>query len=427
MKKNIILKEIFNDLYDGYDQETHQGEFDQKEDQFLYGAAPLEKDPMYDMDNSYEEQEVPNSWETAYDAVLNWATKSGVRATEQDIINASDYWDVGVEDLTPGAIQKSMNASPKEKFNKMQVRGQRRKRWEDGYRTRPRNRNDVRIDNEEELREAPIRDLEPIGSPMDKPGGGFSPQDRKLLSNPKAIEKIRRQWENTPYTFDIYLLKVPQLNKGQWRQIGEVDNSSSFGKEFKDIVGQPLPNDGGAITILFNGNYGTDKVPMTGWVMAHRFGHAIRELPSWSEYVSEMSLLTKRILEEVYNKTLNLFKRRYRGKEETFFELKDQKMAALIFNQLGTFKSAREGKITRFYEFFYEVFAQYLLTGSIKFNPLTPSIVIGNLPFGRKQMARAVDNELIEMWNRDLEIYAGEIESRIENVLMDCIGKTFLM
>ena len=106
MKKNIILKEIFNDLYDGYDQETHQGELDQKEDQFLYGAAPLEKDPMYDMDNSYEEQEVPNNWETAYDAVLNWATKSGVRATEQDIINASDYWDVGVEDLTPGAIQK---------------------------------------------------------------------------------------------------------------------------------------------------------------------------------------------------------------------------------------------------------------------------------------------------------------------------------
>ncbi len=102
-------------------------------------------------------------------------------------------------------------------------------------------------------------------------------------------------------------------------------------------------------------------------------------------------------------------------------------MITLFFNQIGSFKSARENKINRYYEFFYEVFAQYLITGSVKFNPLDKSIIIANLPFGRKQMAHAVDDDLVNMWNRDMEIYVSYIESRIINVLEDCVGKTFLM
>lgn len=274
------------------------------------------------------------------------------------------------------------------------------------------------------LQEAPIRDLEVIGKPMDQPGGGFSKQDRRLLSNPKAIEKIRRKWENTPYTFDMYLLKIPQLNKSEWKENGEIDLNDDFSKKFEEITGYPIPNDSGAITILFNGNYGDQKVPMTGWIMAHRFGHAIQAIPAWSEYVSSVLELTRDMIRDIYNKTIKL----YRGEDRNFrLSFDHSKMVALIFNQFGTFKSAREGKINRFYEFFYELFAQYLLTGNVKFKPLTEKIVIGNLPWGRKEMATAVDQDLLDMWNRDLDIYAGDIESRMENVLSDCIGKTFLM
>src|SRR5690606_27691325 len=40
---------------------------------------------------------------------------------------------------------------------------------------------------------------------------------------------------------------------------------------------------------------------------------------------------------------------------------------------LGTFKSAREGNLREYFEFHYEMFAQYLLQGEIKFNPLPRS------------------------------------------------------
>lgn len=281
------------------------------------------------------------------------------------------------------------------------------------------------------LEEAPIRDFETIGRPLDKKGGGsFSSQDKKLLSNPKAIEKIRKQWSKTEYTFDMYLLNVPQLNKSEFRERGEV--SDSFRKIFEEITGQPIPNDPSAITILFNGNYGSEKVPMTGWVMAHRFGHAIQASSSisWQEYVNSMLTLARDIVDNVYEQTLKLLSRRFASREvviEKGIDFKQQKMWALIFNQIGSFKSARDEKINRYYEFFYELFAQYLITGSVEFRPLTREIVIEKLPFGNKRMARAVDDDLLEMWNRDLYIYAGDIESRIINVLESCIGKTFLM
>ena len=282
------------------------------------------------------------------------------------------------------------------------------------------------------FQEAPIRDFDVIGKPMDQAGGGFLPQDRKLLSNPKAIEKIRKQWDKTSYIFDMYLLKIPKLNNEYFREVGLVYPGDRFSNAFEEAAGQPMPNSPGAITILFNGNYGADKVPMTGWIMAHRFGHAVRRLPAWDEYIEEMVDITKRILDEVYNKTLHslskdaMFRYSWNGQRNSREDV-ERKILTTFFNQFGTFKSAREGKISRYYEFFYEVFAQYLITGSVRFNPLTKSIVVGTLPFGRKEMAHAVDEDLVDMWNRDLSIYADMIESRIINVLEDAQGKTFLM
>lgn len=286
------------------------------------------------------------------------------------------------------------------------------------------------------LSEAPIGDFDVIGRPIktDKPGS-FDKQDRKLLSNPKAIEKIKRKWEKTPYNFNMYLLNVPQLNKSNFRERGVIERNSEFSQLFEKFAGMKLPEDPGSITILFNGNSGADKVPLTAWTMAHRFGHAIQSsnmITSWNEYIMEAVELTKRILDEVYDKTINFLTKRglidsgfgtlTREKRRTY-----TRMLSLIFGQLGSFKSAREGKITRYYEFFYELFAQYLMTGKITFQPLNKQMIIGNLPFGRKEMVNAVDDDIVDMWNRDMEIYADQIESRIINVLEDCVGETFLM
>lgn len=283
-----------------------------------------------------------------------------------------------------------------------------------------------------ELLEAPIRDFETIGRKIDpeKPGS-FGKKDKKLLSNERAIEKIKRKWEKTEYTFDMYLLNVAEFNKVDFREQGIVN--SQFANQFKEITGKDIPNSSDSITILFNGNTGAEKVPLTAWMMAHRFGHAVQRLPAWSEYIDSVVTLTKDILEQVYGKTTLYFQKNGMINRNGW-ELGDQreaqeKMIRLFFNQLGSFKSARDGKIARYYEFFYELFAQYLMTGSVSFRPLEKEIVIATLPYGKKATARAFNDEegLLDMWNRDLEIYANDIESRMINVLESSLGKSFLM
>ena len=50
--------------------------------------------------------------------------------------------------------------------------------------------------------------------------------------------------------------------------------------------------------------------------------------------------------------------------------------ATALLNKIGTFKSARDGNITRPYEFIHEIFAQQVINGEVKFNTeLTPLII----------------------------------------------------
>ena len=43
--------------------------------------------------------------------------------------------------------------------------------------------------------EVPIRDITPVGPSWGTGRGGFKPLDQRILSSPRAIEKIRKQWE----------------------------------------------------------------------------------------------------------------------------------------------------------------------------------------------------------------------------------------
>lgn len=122
--KYYTLKEVF-DLDQEYDKDTMQGDDDLKNSPYLYGAKSLSPDPMYDQDNQPEEIEVPSDWEGSYEPILKWARDSGLKVTEEDLLNASDYWDVGVNDLTPGAIRDAMSASPKRRSDKQKANLQR--------------------------------------------------------------------------------------------------------------------------------------------------------------------------------------------------------------------------------------------------------------------------------------------------------------
>ena len=91
-------------------------------------------------------------------------------------------------------------------------------------------------------------------------------------------------------------------------------------------------------------------------------------------------------------------------------------------------KSARDKKMRSWYEFAYEMLAQYLLTGSIKLNPLPQSIITGFGPFGRKKTRWSQSEEAREAINlEELDAIAKEIESDMEMILGAAVGSVFVM
>lgn len=278
------------------------------------------------------------------------------------------------------------------------------------------------------LDEAPIRDLERVGDW--KGGGSFRKKDQKLLTNPKAIEKIRKQWEQTPYTFDIYLLNIPELNKEEYKEYGELIPGSEVNIIIKDGLGREVPRSDDGITILFNGNYGTEKVPMTGWIMAHRLGHAIRvrNREAWGRYTTEVQYVFREVL------------RLYRGLEDTIRSVNgsggfgdwekqrsDEKKMKYIAQALGSMRSARQGKLVNFYEFYHELLAQWITTGSITFRPLERSIVIGKREWGHEDRAYAQAEDWLEEMNEMLPGMARGVEDKLNHMFNGLVGKTFLM
>lgn len=275
---------------------------------------------------------------------------------------------------------------------------------------------------EQELAEMPIASYKTIGD-FSKGSSIANPVDRRLLTNPKAIEKITRQWEKTPFQFDLFVINDKRVR--QFREIGSVDyNQFVLGtlKMTPEEVPQPLP---GRITVLFTNNSGDERYMASGWILAHRFGHALARSrddsgKEWEFFTRRLQGLVLDILRDVYDIEL--------GNERTMLGGKSEKILMYVAQQLGTMKSARDKNLRNWFEFAYELLAQYMLTGSVKLNPLPDRIVTGMGGWGREQTKGVMYQGSQKMYNNhDLEYYSGELESMLDNVLSRAVGKTYVM
>lgn len=249
--------------------------------------------------------------------------------------------------------------------------------------------------------------------------------DRDLVTHPKAIEKIKRQWEKTPWDFDIFVINDPRVNKSQFREVGVVDPSFVYNQ--MKLTPEEIPINPDHITILFTNNVAAEKIPLTGWTMAHRLGHAMaasRNDPvggAWREFTQELRKIVNNIMEEVYG--IDTKFRAWGADTDN-----KEKMLKYVAQELGTMKAARDKKIRNWYEFGYELLAQYFITGHIKLNPLPDNIVVGMGGWGRKQTTRVKNPEIQGTYNtHDLDYFAHGLESWIDNVLDHAVGKVFVM
>jgi len=80
---------------------------------------------------------------------------------------------------------------------------------------------------------------------------------------------------------------------------------------------------------------------------------------------------------------------------------------------LGTMKSAKNKKLVNYYEWMYETFVQYLLTGNIKFNHLTDM---------------RSDQKIIRSGsNKTLEKFRSRLIFSFDELLKQSVGKIFVM
>lgn len=270
---------------------------------------------------------------------------------------------------------------------------------------------------EQELNEMPIANYKTIGD-FSKGSSFRHKTDRTLLTHPKAIEKIHRQWEKTPYDFDLYIVNDKRVNKEQFREVGKVN--IDFVRNQMKITPEEIPDPASNhITIIFTNNNGDERYMASGWILAHRVGHALARgnRGAWEYFTRELREIFANILDQVYNIKL---------KSSRGSSVESDKILKLAAQQMGTMKAARDNNLRNWYEFSYELLAQYMITGKIKLNPLPDKLLSAIEAFGRKRYSTA-HTETQRLYNEDLDMYEETIEHYIENALSEAVGNIYVM
>ena len=276
------------------------------------------------------------------------------------------------------------------------------------------------------ITEAPLADYQPIGD-FNKPGPFYGKVDKALVTHPVTKMRAEKFFNKTPYNIRLFFSNL--TGTGKFSEHGEMDPETVkiiFGDDGEQI----LDGHEDAITIVFVGNKGTAKVMLTPWMMAHRLGHAIqaqlrggsrgREHHPWQYGEQAFFTEVNNMLKEYYGKSGQ------RG-GQLKFELTPEYNA--LFNAIGTQRSSRSGDIKRPYEFLYEIFAQYLGTGKVTFNPLPTNLTYGRQVWGNPTRFMNIKPEFrdeatrrnaTETFSYDMEIYFNDVMSHIN-------GRIFVM
>lgn len=216
------------------------------------------------------------------------------------------------------------------------------------------------------LLEMPI-DVKVIG--VNHPGS-FRADDLALATNPKAREKIARIWHTSRADVDLYLINNDlEYGHGDHRLflLGKgVNNAAVLPKSALRPLGIATRPD--AITVILTQNEGDQRMPLTGWMIAHRLWHALeepaRKVRNWADpkQLPKYPRLAKPVREirSFMPEAMHLAGRAFpRGPI-----LRSDLFA------IGTTRACRTKNLASFGEVIPECFAQYLLSGKVLLKPL---------------------------------------------------------
>lgn len=277
-----------------------------------------------------------------------------------------------------------------------------------------------------DISEAPIGGFERLGdwSPKKRnPLRGFDRASVGILNSDKGVEKIKRQWSKTKEVFDLYFVRSPKNSSYSFR--GEVSEEWVRDKE-RGLGLDNINFDEDHISVIYAGNI-QGNVPLTGWVLAHRFGHAIFRTHEWGYFSHSVFKYLEEIAKQIYG--------RREFEWEKFWSYPTPKNSAdalirALSHGIGTMKSAREGNIESRFEFLHELLAQYITTGKLTFNAKLPQVIHAKKRFyqsSNKSKMRSTPDETREMEEYLNGHVKDSLENSIDYMLSSFTGRIFVV
>lgn len=279
------------------------------------------------------------------------------------------------------------------------------------------------------LIEAPINDYQTIGN-WDKNSSFRDKRDRAIIRHPKAIERVRKKFGNTDFDFNFFFVNSPKADKHT--EVGVVAPDwvkQNLGDEVYKAIEPYLGSD--HINVIFTNNKGSERMPMTAWMMAHRLGHAMANEEGreehWTQYRAASNHLMSSFsgLMDYYHYTHDTpdSHEKMRGfamdRREKITIREKQLMMLQFFYQVATFRSARDKNIRNWFEILNELIAQYLTTGRIKFNAAPKMFGNQRRRWYLKQGGEEEASESLQTLARDMQIMIDDcLFSMVNSVLV---------
>lgn len=175
--------------------------------------------------------------------------------------------------------------------------------------------------------------------------------------------------------------------------------------------------------MVFLGNYGAQKVMLTPWVMAHRIGHAI-QATNGRDGIAQWRTVEQHFFKSINDMLVEVYGRRADSVDSSYPSPARRDEYVALFNAIGTQRSSRENQINRPYEFMYEMFAQYIKTGTVTLNPFPEDLGYGRRAWGNQSRMKARGEEDLK---KSAETLGYDMQLLFGDVLDMCIGRIFLM
>lgn len=275
------------------------------------------------------------------------------------------------------------------------------------------------------LSEAPIQDYQTIGN-FDKNSSFRDPKDRKLIQNPATIERVKQKFASTDHNFNLFFVNSPKANKHT--EVGKVSPEwvrDNLGQDVYEAV-ISATNFDDSLNVIFTNNKGSERKNMTAWIMAHRIAHALgrpgrytggRVQKQFTTYEGSANTLHSYVADimELYGKK-NMPKTydgmSYSGGYNN--QARPNQLSFLHFmTKLCTFRSARENEVRDWFEILHELFAQYITTGKVTFNPPPAK-------FGTRQSGTYY---LSDENREDAQYFVDSMANGLEYMFDDLIGE----